>query len=177
MLEKVKANLGITGTYQDTTIQGWIDEVKQFLIEGGVSRAVVNDETSIGVITIGVKDLWNYGSGDGSLSPYFIQRATQLAYKKLPTPDEPDSFYTKDEIDSMLNGIELKTTTFSYTSTEGQTTFSFNGEYDLIEVYVNHLKLNNQEFTVNNNSITLNDDLTAGQMVEVVLSLLEKGGA
>lgn len=77
MLEKVKANLGITGTYQDTTIKGWIDEVKEFLMDGGVLEENITE----GIITIGVKDLWNYGSGDGSLSPYFYQRATQLAYK------------------------------------------------------------------------------------------------
>ncbi len=77
MLEQVKSNLGITGTFQDATIQGWINEVKQFLIDGGVLENNITE----GIITIGVKDLWNYGSGDGSLSPYFYQRATQLAYK------------------------------------------------------------------------------------------------
>lgn len=77
MLEQVKQNLGITGTFQDTTIQGWIDEVKDFLIDGGVLEANI----TTGIVAIGVKDLWNYGSGDGSFSPYFIQRATQLAYK------------------------------------------------------------------------------------------------
>ena len=77
MLEQVKQNLGITGTFQDTTIQGWIDEVEAFLIDGGVLK----ENITVGIITVGVKDLWNYGSGDGSFSPYFIQRATQLAYK------------------------------------------------------------------------------------------------
>lgn len=81
MLEKVKANLGITGTFQDTTIQGYIDEVKEFLMDGGVSKEVVDAETSVGIISRGVADLWNYGSGGTSFSPYFLQRATQLAYK------------------------------------------------------------------------------------------------
>lgn len=82
-LSKVKANLGITGTYQDATIQGYIDEVKQFLLDGGVESEVVDDESSVGIITRGVADLWNYGSGGTSLSPYFIQRAVQLAYKEV----------------------------------------------------------------------------------------------
>ena len=77
MLEQVKQNLGITGTFQDTTIQGWIDEVEAFLIDGGVLK----ENITVGIVAIGVKDLWNYGGGDGSFSPYFIQRATQLAYK------------------------------------------------------------------------------------------------
>jgi len=90
MLEKVKANLGITGTYQDATIQGWIDEVKQFLLDGGIDEDIVDSNTSAGIITIGVKDLWNYGSGDGTLSKYFFQRATQLSYKE-PPEEEGDS--------------------------------------------------------------------------------------
>ena len=77
LLAKVKANLGITGAYQDTTIQGWIDEVKEFLIEGGV----LEDNITAGIVAVGVKELWNYGGGDGSFSPYFVQRATQLALK------------------------------------------------------------------------------------------------
>lgn len=77
MLEQVKSNLGITGTFQDKTIEGWIDEVEAFLIEGGVLK----ENITAGIVAIGVKDLWNYGSGDGSFSNYFIQRATQLVYK------------------------------------------------------------------------------------------------
>lgn len=79
MLEQVKSNLGITGTFQDITIQGWIDEVEAFLIDGGVLK----ENITAGIVAIGVKDLWNYGSGDGSFSNYFIQRATQLAYKEV----------------------------------------------------------------------------------------------
>lgn len=87
-LEKVKTNLGITGTYQDATIQGYIDEVKQFLLDGGVDESIVNSSSSVGVITRGVADLWNYGSGGTSLSPYFIQRAVQLSYKSVgETPE------------------------------------------------------------------------------------------
>lgn len=88
MLEKVKANLGITGTYQNATIQGWIDEVKQYLIDGGVDEEVADSEYSTGIITVGVKDLWNYGSGDGKLSPYFYQRAIQLASKSTKIKSE-----------------------------------------------------------------------------------------
>nr|DAF30951.1 MAG TPA: tail connector protein [Caudoviricetes sp.] len=77
MLEKVKSNLGITGTYQDATIQGYIDEVKEFLKDGGVLEANITD----GIVTRGVADLWNYGSGGTGFSPYFIQRASQLALK------------------------------------------------------------------------------------------------
>jgi len=78
ILDKVKINLGITGTYQDEIIQGYIDEVKLFLIDGGISLNIVNSNNVIGLITRGVADLWNYGSGGTELSPYFLKRASQL---------------------------------------------------------------------------------------------------
>jgi hypothetical protein len=82
MLDKVKNNLGITGNYQDKTIQGYIDDVKQYLIDGGVDELIVESDEAVGIISRGVSDLWNYGAGGTSLSPYFIQRATQLALKE-----------------------------------------------------------------------------------------------
>ena len=83
MLEAVKKLLGITGTYQDDTISGYIAEVKQFMLEGGIDPTFVKDVINAGVIARGVADLWNYGSGGTSLSPYFIQRVTQLALKEV----------------------------------------------------------------------------------------------
>ncbi len=83
MLEKVKKSLGITGSYQDSTIQEYIDEVKQYLIDGGVLREVVEHSTSSGIVARGVADLWNYGSGGTSFSPYFMQRAIQLSGKTV----------------------------------------------------------------------------------------------
>lgn len=91
ILNDVKSNLGITGTYQDTVIQGWIDEIKEFLLDGGVKESIVNSIKAKGVISRGVSDLWNYGSGDGKLSPYFYQRATQLSYADEPTESEGGS--------------------------------------------------------------------------------------
>lgn len=74
MLEKVKTALGIVGEYQNATIQEYIDEVLAFCADAGVINP------SVGLVTRGVADLWNYGAGDGKLSTYFIQRVTQLAY-------------------------------------------------------------------------------------------------
>ena len=77
MLMKVKNALGITGNYQDNTLSEYIAEVTAFLMDAGVSQ---NDITS-GIVARGVSDLWNYGSGNGKLSEYFMQRAAQLSYK------------------------------------------------------------------------------------------------
>lgn len=76
-LEQVKAALGIVGNYQDATLQIYFDETVDFLKDAGVSEANI----TAGVVARGVSDLWNYGAGDGKLSPYFIQRAAQLSYK------------------------------------------------------------------------------------------------
>lgn len=76
-LEQVKAALGIVGNYQDATLQIYFDEAVNFLKDAGVSEANI----TAGVVARGVSDLWNYGAGDGKLSPYFMQRAAQLSYK------------------------------------------------------------------------------------------------
>lgn len=76
MLESVKTALGITGTYQDATIQIYINEVIDFLVGAGVSQSNI----TVGIVARGVSDLWNYGGAEGKLSEYFMQRAAQLAY-------------------------------------------------------------------------------------------------
>ena len=80
-LESVKKSLGITGNYQDETIKEYIKEVKRYLIDGGIDRSIVESQSTVGIIARGVADLWNYGSGGTSFSPYFIQRVIQLSSK------------------------------------------------------------------------------------------------
>ncbi len=77
MLTSVKKALGIEGTYQDDTISEYILEVVGFLTDAGVSEANI----TAGIVARGVSDLWSYGSGNGKLSEYFMQRAVQLSYK------------------------------------------------------------------------------------------------
>jgi hypothetical protein len=76
-LANVKTALGITGTYQDATLTLYLNEVVDFLKNAGVAEANITD----GIAARGVADLWNYGAGEGKLSEYFMQRATQLSYK------------------------------------------------------------------------------------------------
>lgn len=75
-LTDVKNALGITGDYQDATLQIYFDEVVAFLIDAGVSEGNITS----GIVARGVSDLWNYGA-EGKLSDYFYQRASQLALK------------------------------------------------------------------------------------------------
>ena len=77
-LANVKKALGITGTYQDDTLQQYLDEIIAFLKDAGVAEADITDC----VAARGVSDLWNYGAAGGKLSEYFLQRAVQLALGK-----------------------------------------------------------------------------------------------
>lgn len=76
-LDDVKAALGVTGDYQNNTLQIYFDDVVDFLINSGIKPQNITS----GIVARGVADLWNYGGGDGKLSSYFIQRAAQLKYK------------------------------------------------------------------------------------------------
>lgn len=88
MLSEVKTRLGITGTFQDAALQGFIDDVKNFLMDAGVPEDVISSRASVGVIARGVADTWNYGSGDGEFSQMFCQRAEQLRHQTEVTDNE-----------------------------------------------------------------------------------------
>ncbi len=77
MIDDVKDALGIMGDYQDKTLAVYIDEVIDFLKGAGVPSGKITS----GVVARGVSDLWNYGAGEGKLSSYFMQRASQLALR------------------------------------------------------------------------------------------------
>ncbi len=80
ILAAVKTGLGLHGNnHFDDTLQMYIDEVRDYLKKAGAKDSVINARSSAGVITRGVADLWNYGSGNAQLSPYFMERAIQLA--------------------------------------------------------------------------------------------------
>lgn len=79
MLNTVKAALNITGTYQDNALQAYIDEVNQYMLAAGVPSSLINVAASAGTVARGVADLWNYGAGEGKLSPYFYERVIQLS--------------------------------------------------------------------------------------------------
>lgn len=77
-IEDVKKASNLDGNnYQDNAIQQWIDEVVAFLKDAGVPESNI----TAGVVARGVTDLWDYGTGKGELSPYFMKRAIQLALK------------------------------------------------------------------------------------------------
>ena len=81
MLEHVKMCLGITDTYHDDMLQAYIMDVQMYLQDAGIPETVTQSKDCGGIVTRGVADLWNYGSGGTELSPFFHERAAQLALK------------------------------------------------------------------------------------------------
>lgn len=82
LIANFKSDQGIGGTYHDTKIQLYLDEVKEYLKDAGISESVMSSASATGVILRGMSDLWNSVSNDVKFSTYFMQRVTQLAYKK-----------------------------------------------------------------------------------------------
>lgn len=122
LLTAVKNSLNISGTQFDTTLQLYIDEVKEYLKSAGVAYSdecnVVGSTLAVGCISRGVADLWNYGNGDTKLSEYFYQRADQLRFVKVsdtpPTPVYTEAKIIVDITDS-VTGATLPNATFSIT--------------------------------------------------------------
>ena len=83
LLIKVKNGLGITGDYQDETLQVYVDETKAFMKSAGIPQDSIESDVSVGCILRGVADLWNYGSGNTTLSDYFKMRVLQLRVNNL----------------------------------------------------------------------------------------------
>ena len=80
-LEEIKTMIGVTGNYQDKTISGYAEEVVAYMVDAGLEENIAGGSGAVGVVARGVYDLWNYGGGEGKLSPYFKERVIQLAYK------------------------------------------------------------------------------------------------
>lgn len=104
VLTDVKNALGITGNYQDNTLNVYINDIKDYLKKAGVPESAINSQASAGTIARGVADLWNYGAGEGKLSPYFYERAIQLAVgnPKDRSGDEIDDYATESDIHALF---------------------------------------------------------------------------
>lgn len=73
------------GTFRDDLLTAYINEVKDFMRNAGVAESVISSDSTVGIIAIGVSDLWNYQAGGVKLSEYFTQRVIQLTRKDAET--------------------------------------------------------------------------------------------
>lgn len=83
ILKKVIKALGLTEQYHKDIIEPFFQDVKFYLTDAGVTAEIINSSASVGVFIRGVSDLWNYGSGGASLSPYFKERVIQLTVTQI----------------------------------------------------------------------------------------------
>lgn len=77
LLQEVKNRLMITGNFHDNLLNGYIEDVKEFLISSGVKKSIVESKKSIGCIAKGVSDLWL----NGVFSETFKMRVVQLTFE------------------------------------------------------------------------------------------------
>lgn len=83
LLEEIKKRLSVTGDYHDELLKGLASDVKCYLISAGVKEEIANSSVAVGCIARGVADLWNFGSGEGTFSELFKQRAIQLTFEEV----------------------------------------------------------------------------------------------
>lgn len=100
LLDAIKTRLGITGTYHDGLLLAYAEDVKAYMLSGGVKPRILEDVASVGCIARGVADLWNYGAGDGKFSEVFYQRVIQLALPSAGIEDGSEEYdaITDEEI-------------------------------------------------------------------------------
>lgn len=87
ILNKVIKFLHLT-KYHNDVIQPLLEDVKFYLRDAGVSDTVILSTASVGAFLRGVSDLWNYGSGGTSLSPYFKEKVIQLSTSTVKVEEE-----------------------------------------------------------------------------------------
>ncbi|HSW62567.1 MAG TPA: hypothetical protein VLH56_04520 [Dissulfurispiraceae bacterium] len=80
MLMQCKLGLGIqtSETVFDGVLMQKITAVKSFLRGAGVAEAVISGDDAVGVIVMGVGDIWNQAAGEVKFSPAFTAIAAQL---------------------------------------------------------------------------------------------------
>lgn len=88
ILKQVIKSLGLTETYHKDIIKPYLQDVKFYLADAGIAPSVIKSSASVGVFIRGVSDLWNYGSGGASLSPYFKERVIQLSTTNIEVIEE-----------------------------------------------------------------------------------------
>ena len=109
LVNEIKKRLGITGTHHDILLLAYANDTKEFMHSAGIPAEVADSEASVGLISRGVADLWNLGSGLGVFSGFFKQRIAQMYYTNWgstgdSTGSAPSTFnvLTTEEIEDCL---------------------------------------------------------------------------
>lgn len=81
---KIGLDIPVTSTAFDGILSQKLLAVKGYMKGAGVSDIVMASDLAVGVIVLGVADLWNLNSGEVKFSPAFHTLLTQLAISSLP---------------------------------------------------------------------------------------------
>lgn len=81
LLTECKIGLGLPVEEHafNSVLRQKITAVKTFLRRAGVSDEALDSEDAVGVIVMGVGDIWSQDAGAVKFSPVFISMASQLA--------------------------------------------------------------------------------------------------
>jgi hypothetical protein len=82
LVSECKKGLGISAdsTAFDGVLNQKILAIKSFMKNAGVSDAKMSDDLAVGVIVMGVADLWEIQGGSVRFSPAFQTLVNQLTY-------------------------------------------------------------------------------------------------
>ena len=81
---KTREAMGIYVNYQDDQLKPRFYTVFQYLRNAGISEAKLLSEDAVGLLATGVSDLWNYGAGGTTFSPFFYDAAENLKLSVEP---------------------------------------------------------------------------------------------
>lgn len=173
ILNKVKTTLfgTATGSFRDDLLRIYINEVKDFMKHAGVSDNVIMSEKSVGVIALGVNDLWNYQAGGVKLSQYFIQRVIQLTDESEETPTPTEKVIK--QFTWYLKTSEAETTNVVFNIPQ----YEAEGD-NTLNVFVNGmLEIKDIDYTISDSTITFTYPKIANTEILVVVNkLVEDGG-
>lgn len=77
---KIGLNIPVESTNFDNVLMQKLLAVKSYMKRAGVSEGAMDDDLAIGVITMGVADLWGIEGGEIKFSPAFNTLLSQLAF-------------------------------------------------------------------------------------------------
>lgn len=89
LLEECKKGIGIPNesTNMDGPLNTKLKAVKAYMKGAGVSDAKMEDDLAVGVIVIGVTDIWSIDAGEIKFSPVFNLMLCQLAVGSLTSTE------------------------------------------------------------------------------------------
>ena len=138
------------------------------MLNAGVPNDVIFSDSAVGVIALGVNDLWNYQAGGVKLSQYFTQRVIQLTRSDGTQPENTKTVYK--EFKQYIKTTAQETSEILINIVEFDPAAG-----DTINVFVNGmLEIEGVDYSVNDRTITFNISKIPNTEIVVLLDKLVK---